>query len=74
MDFKDRQQQKAQLDWRWRKLNRVPMTSKEFNWLEWELLTDDYADWHCKGPVMQGVLTRILKKRREKGDTANGNL
>ena len=74
MDFKDRQQQKAQLDWRWRKLSRVTMTSKEFDWLEWELLTDDYADWHCNGPVMQGALTRILKKRREKGDTANGNL
>ena len=74
MNLEERQRQKAQLDWRWKKLNRVPMMSKEFDWLEWELLTDDYADWHSEGPAMQGVLARILKKRREKRETVNGDL
>ena len=74
MNLEGRQRQKAQLDWRWKKLNRVPRMSKEFDWLEWELLTDDYADWHSEGPAMQGALTRILKKRREKRETVNGDL
>ena len=74
MDFKDRQQQKAQLDWRWRKLKRAPMTSKEFDWLEWETLTDDLAEWYCEGPVMQELSARIRKKRQNKREAINGNL
>lgn len=74
MNLEERQRQKAQLDWRWKKLNRVPMMSKEFDWLEWELLTDDYADWHCERPSMLGVLTRILRRRREKRETGTGDL
>ena len=70
----ERQQRKAQLDWRWRKLNRVPMMSKEFDWLEWEALTDDYADWHSEGPVMQELIERILRDRRQRKEVSNGNL
>ena len=74
MDLDERQRQKAQLDWRWKKLNRVPMMSREFDWLEWEALTDEYADWHCEGPVMQELLGRILKHRRERREVFNGDL
>ena len=74
MNLEERLRRKAQLDWRWRKLNRVPRMSKEFDWLEWELLTDDYADWYSGGPAMQGVQARILNKRREKRETVNGDL
>ena len=74
MDLEERQRQKAQLDWRWKKLNRVPMMSREFDWLEWEALTDDYADWHSEGPVMQELIERILRDRRQRKEVSNGNL
>ena len=74
MNLDERQQRKAQLDWRWRKLHRVPMMSKEFDWLEGETLTDDLAEWHCEGPVMQELLGRILKHRRERREVFNGDL
>jgi hypothetical protein len=74
MNLEERQRQKVQLDWRWRKLNRVPMMSKEFDWLEWEIFTDDLAEWYCEGPVMRELSARILRKRREKRETGNGDL
>ena len=74
MNSEERQRQKAQLDWRWRKLNRVPMMSKEFGWLEWEALTDEYADWHSEGPVMQELIKQILRDRRERREVFNGDL
>ena len=74
MDLEERQRQKAQLDWRWKKLKRVPMMSKEFDWLEWEALTDEYADWHSEGPAMQEMIERILRDRRQRKEVSNGDL
>jgi len=64
MDEEARIRRMQQLKWRLRKIERQPMGSKEFDWVQYYDVTDELGELDAQSPVMRGVLERVLAKRK----------
>ena len=61
-----RLEQLARVNWKLRKIERVPVTSGDFDWVAWEDLIEEAAQLEASSPASRATIERILVKRRAK--------
>ena len=66
IDERARLEQLARVNWKLRKIERVPMTSGDFDWVAWEDLIEEAAQLEASSPASRATIERILVKRRAK--------
>ena len=66
MDERARLEQLARVNWKLRKIERVPMTSGDFDWLAWEDLIEEAAQLEASSPASRATIEQIFVKRRAK--------
>ena len=66
VDERARLEQLARVNWKLRKIERVPVTSGGFDWVEWEDLIEEAAQLEASSPAARATIERILVKRRAK--------
>ena len=66
IDERARLEQLARVSWKLRKIERVPMTSGDFDWVAWEDLIEEAAQLEASSPASRATIERILVKRRAK--------
>ena len=59
-------EQLARVNWKLRKIERVPVTSGDFDWVAWEDLIEEAAQLEASSPASRATIERILVKRRAK--------
>ena len=66
IDERARLEQLARVNWKLRKIGRVPVTSGDFDWVAWEDLIAEAAQLEASSPASRATIERILVKRRAK--------
>ena len=66
IDERARLEQLARVNWKLRKIERVPVTSGDFDWVAWEHLIEEAAQLEASSPASIATIERILVKRRAK--------
>ena len=66
IDERARLEQLARVNWKLRKIERVPVTSGDFDWVAWEDLIEEAAQLEASSPASRATIERILVKRRAK--------
>ena len=66
IDKRARLEQLARVNWKLRKIERVPVTSGDFDWVAWEDLIEEAAQLEASSPASRATIERILVKRRAK--------
>ena len=67
-----RLEQLARVNWKLRKIERVPVTSGDFDWVAWEDLIEEAAQLEASSPASRATIERILVKRRAKAKSEKG--
>jgi len=66
MDERARLEQLARVNWKLRIIERVPVTSQDFDWVAWEDLIEEAAQLEASSPASRAMIERIFVKRRAK--------
>ena len=66
MDERARLEQLARVNWKLRKIERVPVTSEGFDWVAWEDLIEEAAQLEASSPASRATIERIFMRRRAK--------
>ena len=66
IDERARLKQLARVNWKLRKIERVPMTSGDFDWVAWEDLVEEAAQLEASSPASRATVERIVMRRRPK--------
>lgn len=66
MDERARLEQLARVNWKLRKIERVPVTSGDFDWVAWEDLIEEAAQLEASSPASRATVERIVMRRRPK--------
>lgn len=66
MDERARLKQLARVNWKLRKIERVPVTSGDFDWVAWEDLIEEAAQLEASSPASRATVERIVMRRRSK--------
>ena len=66
IDERARLEQLARVNWKLRKIERVPVTSGDFDWVAWEDLIEEAAQLEASSPASRATIERIFVKRRAK--------
>ena len=66
MDERARLEQLARVNWKLRKIERVPVTSGDFDWVAWEDLIEEAAQLEASSPASRATIERICMRRRAK--------
>jgi len=66
IDERARLKQLARVNWKLRKIERVPVTSGDFDWVAWEDLVEDAAQLEAQSPASRATVERIFRRRRAK--------
>ena len=66
IDERARLEQLARVSWKLRKIERVPMTSGDFDWVAWEDLIEEAAQLEASSPASRATIERICMRRRAK--------
>ena len=72
IDERARLEQLARVNWKLRKIERVPVTSGDFDWVAWEDLIEEAAQLEASSPASRATIERILVKRRAKAKSEKG--
>ena len=64
MDERARFEQLARVNWKLRKIERVPVTSGYFDWIAWENLIEEAAHLEASSPAARATIEQIFVKRR----------
>ena len=78
IDERARLKQLARVNWKLQKIERVPMTSGDFDWVAWEDLIEEAAQLEASSPASRATVERIVMRRRSKAksekDLVNADL
>lgn len=66
VDERARLEQLARVNWKLRKIERVPVTSGDFDWVAWEDLIEEAAQLEASSPASRATIERICMRRRAK--------
>ena len=64
MDERTRLDQLARVNWKLRKIERIPVTSGDFDWVAWEYLIEEAAELEAASPASRATVQRIFAKRK----------